>query len=535
MSQILALARDVVAESRRTLREQDRQARDQDAALEEAEQLTSRLGRFIRGCWHVLEPGTAFHSGWHIDAICEMVEAAYRREIRRLLISVPPRHMKSLTTCVAAPAWRWTIEPSERFITSSYAEDLATRDAVKSRDLIRSGWFQMRFGDRVRLKADMNRQDRYENDATGMRLAVSYAGSATGEGGNVLVFDDPNNAKDATSPAALEKARQLWGGVWATRLNDPASGVKIVVGQRIHEADLIGHIIETEGLVRDGGVWEYLCLPGEYEPQHPFVWPDDPRVQAGELLWPGHIDAAALGEITGSMTQAQKAGQIQQRPAAAEGTLLKRKHWRYYRQLPALSMLVHSWDTTFKDKASSDWCVGTLWGVDQANRFLIRRVRERLALDDAKKELAGMVAWAEQEFGPAIPQFVLVENAANGPEIVAQMRRHVPGLIAVTASRWGDKTQRANATLPYLEAGNVWLPGAALDDGSDYDPMLTPAWAQSFVDECAGFPLGSFDDQVDSFSQAIIWLRDRGVPVPKAGSPAEADRAHTAGIADAQF
>ncbi len=145
------------------------------------------LSEYIRQAWHIVEPGNRYVPGWHIDAICEHLEAATRGEIRNLIINIPPRHMKSLITCVFWPTWLWTSRPETRWLFSSYGENLSIRDSIKCRRIIQSNWYQKNWGDTFQLTGDQNSKTRFENDKTGYRLATGVGGLGTGDGGDFLV------------------------------------------------------------------------------------------------------------------------------------------------------------------------------------------------------------------------------------------------------------------------------------------------------------------------------------------------------------
>lgn len=488
----------------------------------------------IRGAWSIAEPSVPFKPNWHIDRICEHLEAVTAGEIRRLLINIPPRHMKSLAVAVFWPVWEWTFDPHVRWLFSSYALTLAKRDSVKCRRIIDSPWFQDRWGAVFQLSGDQNEKLRFENDQSGYRIATSVGGSATGEGGDRVVVDDPHKVKEVESELVREEALEWWDQTMSTRLNDPATGARVIVMQRIHERDLSGHVI-------DRGGYTHLCLPAEYEPAHPFVWPDDPRVEPGELLWPDHFGAGELEELKTDLGSYAAAGQLQQRPAPAEGGILKTSWWRYFDpenldewRLPPLVSLCASWDTALKAKTSNDYTVGTLWGARGADRFLLRRFRDRVGLPDTKTAVRTMAAWADEHF-PGLPLISVVENAANGPEVVAELRDKVQGLILNTAK--GDKVTRAHAVSPQLEAGNVFVPGFPSPDGSGPDTGRTPAWVQELVVEHASFPNGAHDDQVDSTTQALTRMRGdiQRVPRGHVDDRTGDQRQFSAGIADEVF
>ena len=123
-----------------------------------------KLRHFIPHAWKIVEPTTEFKPNWHIDAICDHLQAVSDGEIRNLLINIPPRSMKSLTISVFWPVWMWINKPSTRWLFSSYALSLATRDAVKSRRIIQHPWFIARWGNVFELSGDQNAKQRYENN-----------------------------------------------------------------------------------------------------------------------------------------------------------------------------------------------------------------------------------------------------------------------------------------------------------------------------------------------------------------------------------
>lgn len=558
----------------------ERERRRAGATLaEEAALLAGSLRAFIRAAWPLIEPATRYRSNWHIDAICEHLEAVYAREITRLLINIPPRTMKSSTVTVLAPAWRWATAPHERFLTLSYGSELATRDAVKTRRIISSSWYRARFGNAFSLTTDQNVKTRYENDRTGHRISSSVGGLGTGEGGDVIIIDDPHKADEIGSDTQRAAVIDWHDGTISTRFNDPLTGVEIVVMQRLHEEDLAGHLIEQGG-------WHHLCLPMEYEPQHPFVCPreitllsgrvlpGDPRTTAGELLWDGHeieweakrsrwrkpVDKAlaptarfaraAVDRLKRTLGSYRAAGQLQQRPAPAEGGILKRAWWRYYRpaeqpdgsedwaHLPRFGRLIQYWDTALKEKTTSDYTVGTLWGIAGADRYLLREVRGQWNLPETKTQLEVLYAWGRERW-PVIGQAIYVGNSANGPEVVSQLRHRIPGIVPVSEGAGGDKVQRAHAASPQLEAGNVYVPGAGTlqaDGMMGPDTELTPPWVQDYILEHSSFPNAAHDDRVDCTTGALIRA---GIPHEhEAGEASEVPKpgkAQSAGLLERTF
>ena len=483
--------------------------------IDEIDQELARrsLREFVRQAWHVVEPATEYVPGWHLDAITDHLEAVSRGHIRHLLINMPPRHMKSLAVALFWPCWEWIDHPERRWLFASYAATLSIRDSLKCRRLIESSWFQRNCGDRFRLTSDQNTKGRFENDKSGYRLATSVSGAATGEGGDRIVCDDPHNVNEAESDTVRHSVIDWWDTVMSTRVNDPKRGARVIVMQRVHEDDLSGHVLAQGG-------YEHLCLPAEYEEGHSIItsigW-SDPRTNAGELLWPERFGKDEIDALKRSMGSYAAAGQLQQRPAPAEGGLFKRHWWRYWKprgtplppvpvrlpsgevqhvqavDLPAqFDAFGQSWDMAFKDLVSSDFVVGQVWGKIRADRFLLDQTKERLDFPGTLRAVRSVT-----ERWPAAA-LKLVEDKANGSAVIATLQHEISGLVPVNPE--GGKEARASAVSPQVESGNVYLPHPALKH-----------WVAGFIEECAGFPNAKHDDQVDAATQILLrWGNEKG-------------------------
>lgn len=209
-----------------------------------AVQAERSLWRFLRDyAWPVLQPGTPFVDNWHVHAICEHLEALSRGEIKRLVINLPFRMLKSTIISQAFPAWEWLEKPHLQYLTASYAKDVATRDAVDSRRIIESPAYQAAWGDRFRMTTDQNVKTRYENNRKGSRVVTATDAAGTGFGGNRIVIDDPVSALEADSEVARAQSIEWWKGTASTRLNNPKEDAIIVVHQRLHVEDLTGYIL----------------------------------------------------------------------------------------------------------------------------------------------------------------------------------------------------------------------------------------------------------------------------------------------------
>jgi predicted phage terminase large subunit-like protein len=487
---------------------------DQEEFAARAEQCRRRLPVFVREAWPLVEP-RPFVDGWHIGAICEHLEAVSAGEIRRLIINVPPRSTKSLTVAVFWPAWEWLSSGEARWLFASYSDRLATKHSVQCRRLVQTrglrtagadvpwirrvgyrGLLEL-LGEDWELTGDQNLKTVFENTAAGYRIATSVGGTATGDGGDRLVIDDPLKAEDARSALVREGANDWFDETWSTRLNDPVRSAHVLIMQRLHERDLTGHLLEKGG-------FEHLCLPAEFEPSHPFVWPDDPRVEEGALLDPVRLPATRLAELKRDLGSYGYAGQMQQRPAPADGGTFKRHWWRRWTVAalpPVWERVIASWDMRFSDSqaASTSYVVGQVWGCWAADRYLLGQIRDRLSFTETLRAVQALAAWRPDADAK------LVERKANGAAVIDTLRSKVGGLIPIEPE--GGKDVRAAAVEPYVEAGNVYLPDSEF---IPCPPDYAPTSVQDFIEEHAAFPNGSHDDQVDATSQAINWLRHSG-------------------------
>lgn len=485
---------------------------------ESAAELSADLRQFGREAWQVIKPVELYKSNWHIDAICEHLEAVSRGDITRLQIWVPRGTMKSLNVSVFWPAWEWTTQPWLRYWTAVYELGLAGRLAGMSRNIILSEWYQERWGQVFRLVKDGEKY--FTNNQGGTRLATAPGSTALGEHGHRIIIDDPINAlaADATSRVTLDSTNEWYDATVEGSKADPKSTAIVIIMQRLHENDLAQHAYEKEP-----DEWTILCLPERYEHDHPFRWQSDPRVLDGELLWPdrrGDKESEAMAKALGPY---RRAGQMQQRPSAREGDLLKRYWWRFYdptlftnpalkNRRPRFTMIVQSVDTPLKDKQVNDMVAIQGWGVVGSDRYLLDLKKGHMSKGQAYRAIVEQANYLRNRdiFGPCA-HHTLIENAGYGVELIEELKRVVTGVHKLSRAHEGDKELRAEAAAASLESGNCFLPGYR--DGQNQLSMprddLNSAEITDFIDSCAGFPNARYDDDVDAWSQCMNWLSTR--------------------------
>lgn len=472
------------------------------------------LYEFVKQSWHVVEPGIPFIPSWHIEEICEHLEAVSSGEIHRLLINIPPRHSKSTIVSVMWPAWEWIARPEEKFLCASYSGNLSTRDNLKTRRLIQSPWYQERWGHLFAFSGDQNAKQRFENDKTGYRLATSVGGTATGEGGSRLILDDPHGAQAAQSDAVRGSDLEWFDVVWSTRLNNPKTDAMVTVMQRLHESDISGHILN------DIGGWEHICIPAEWDgkTRRTVLGQYDPRKQKGELICPERFGPEEITRLKQLLGTYGSSGQLQQDPVPSGGGILKTEHfklWPHAQPLPPFEYILQSYDCAFTEKTRGDPTACSVWGV-----FTLKGVRQAMLLDAWDEHLGYpqlrkkvIDEWnAEYGGGPTTqnpyarakrPDRVLVEAKASGQSLLQDLRlANVPAVGYNPGN--ADKVSRAHQAAPTLELGILWVPE------SQKNPGQPVSWASPFITQLKKFPVAEHDDYVDTFTQTIIFLKNEG-------------------------
>lgn len=447
------------------------------------------LSQFLKEAWEVLEPGKSLSYNWHLDAIAEHLEAITKREFRNLLITIAPRSLKSILASIAWPAWTWTKKPEERFLCSSYSQSLATEHSVACRQVINSEWYQNHWGQVFALAGDQNLKTFFENTKRGQRIATSVGGTGTGRGGDIIMVDDPHNVKEAPSATTRKNVIAWWTQVMSSRLNDPQTGCKVVIMQRCHEDDLANHILKSDE------TFEHLNLPTEFEIKRRSVtvigW-EDPRTEENELMHPARFGELEVVRAKKTLGSYGYAGQYQQRPAPAEGGMVKRSWWRYYKELPVdargrlhFDEILQSWDMAFKDEDSSAFVVGQVWGRLGADKYLIDQIREKMDFTSTIRALVRLTNIYPMAGAK------LVEDKANGTAVINYLQKTVSGLIPIQPE--GGKIARLHAVSPQIEGGNVLLPENA-------------EWTADYVEEFSSATPdggGTYWDQIDATTQAL--------------------------------
>lgn len=448
------------------------------------ESLRSHFSPFIRKCFATVDPSSAYMHNWHIDAVAEHLEATRRSDITRLIINMPPRALKSVCVSVAWPAWLLGQHPAMRVMTASYSQSLSLRHALDTRLIVSSPWFARLFP-QFAIAQGQNEKHKFVTTQRGFRFATSVGGTATGEGGDVLIIDDPLNPIQAASRIEREFANQWFDQTFATRLNDKATGRIVVVMQRLHSEDLTGHLLAKGG-------WEHLCLPA-IAPTRSVISLGAHRWEreAGAMLHPTREGAVLLERAKRDLGSFGFAAQYQQAPMLADGGMIHASWLRSYATAPATHLftrITQSWDTGIKASAHHDASVCLTFGELNHEHYLLDATIVRAEYPELKR----MVLALAERFQP---HALLIEDKASGQSLLQDLRRetHLPLIPRLPK---GDKITRLAAISPLLESGKLLLPTHA-------------PWLAEVQHELLNFPHAPHDDVVDALTHYFGWIRDK--------------------------
>jgi hypothetical protein len=480
--------------------------------LELRNKLEGSLYEFIKHFWPCIS-NAPFVEGWHLEAMCDHLEALYNLDINDLIINIPPRLGKSTICLVAFPAWIWAQDPSFTFLCTSYAKVLSTRDTEACGNLIRSNAYQKLWGNKFRLigRPSINK---LVTSQRGIRRATTIGGTNTGLGGDMIIFDDPNNAKDAFSATLRDKTNHITSSVMSSRFEGNIhKRRRLLTQQRVDPLDVTGYLLSNAD-----ENWTHVCLPEEYEkhrkcktvflPKLGRIW-KDPRTKEGQVLWPQGRNEDGVRKLkAGFFNQSSVIrAQLQQDPVSKTGGIidvewLKRWTGKAY---PPMSYVIQSWDTALVQKRkgndpSSSAC--TTWGVFQTSRL-----NYQVILMDCwtgQVEYTVLRKQAIRLFSEWSPDMVVVESKVSGYSLKSDLFEAGLPVVGLNPNKYGDKEVRCSMASAYIEAGFCWL--MAHEKKSE---MFDEA-GEKFIEAARYFPNPSpksdTPDIIDSMSQAFIKL-----------------------------
>lgn len=525
--------------------------------LEEAQRLEDSFYEFIKAAWPVIDPAD-FSDNWHLEDICNHMEAVARGHISRLLLNEPPRTGKTFIVSICFCAWIWAqrekaplMGPHVSFFYASYAEQLSLEHSQKCQRLIMSKWYQKLWG--TRFKLIRQTQGFCENDKGGYRMASSVDAKATGWGADMLIADDPHLVKEAESETVREDTCKWWSETMPSRLNNRKTGAMIVVMQRVHEGDLAGDILAKDDMARKANRYAnyvHFCVPMSYVPcQHVNAWVDDKvvtfigddiqdiddddifwvdrRTEEGQLLWPDRYPASEVFKLEQELGPYAYAGQYQQTPAPRGGGIIKNDWWNLWDEetanengvafldedgikrakYPGFEYILAATDTAYTEKEENDPSALSIWGVfrdpkGQPKIFLIYCWAQRMEIHDLVKRIgADCKRWKVDR--------LLIEDKASGHSVSQELGRLFGQWdfgIELIDPRTGfikspDKSARLQTVVHLFAEGLIYAPDKE--------------WADEMIKQCATVPRAVHDDLADTCSMALIYLRRAGWAVRK--------------------
>lgn len=424
--------------------------------------------------------GENYHDNWHVAAIAHELNLVATGMRRRLIVSMPPRSLKSYLSSTCLPAWLLGREPSTKLLCASYSQQLSDHFAHATRQLMGTEFYKAVFP-KTRIDPRKSAVADIGTTAAGYRVATSVGGALTGRGGDYIIIDDPMKAADAQSETMRENAKTWYNATVSSRLNDPKKGAIIMVAQRLHLDDLSGHLLETSR-------WHELCLPMvEFKQRQVELLPGKFITrEPGSLLHEGRIGQLEIDRIRAEMGERDFEAQYNQRPVPPGGALFKLQWLKRYDaplQPSAYEGVFQSWDTAYQVGDANDYSVCTTWGLIGNQHHLLDVYRARLPFN----ELETKVYELRKRWGAGL---VIVEGIGAGISLQQNIAGRNPSHWLKTLRPDGSKQDRASQQTPKFERGEVFFPREA-------------PWLTGLESELLSFPHGKHDDQVDSVVQYL--------------------------------
>jgi predicted phage terminase large subunit-like protein len=440
---------------------------------------------FLHRCFQTVSPGDVYQDNWHLEAMAHQLDRVRAGETRRLIITVPPRSLKSIACSVAWEAWMLGHDPSVNFLCVSYGAELAAKHARDCRIIMQSEWYRRLFPGTI-LSRERNAEHDFQTTARGGRFSTSVGGTLTGRGGDIIIIDDPMKPEEAMSETARKYATDWAANTLASRLNDKVEGAIVLVMQRLHDADLAGHYLEAGG-------WDHLSLPAiaDEDEAIPLGAGRFHHRRKGDVLHPAREPLAALEAQKLTMGSAAFSAQYQQAPIPPGGVLVQRSWLRRYQsplERARGDTIVQSWDCASKDGIFNDYSVCVTALLRKQETYILHVSRERLEFPALCKRAVALARAFDIDA-------LLIEDAASGTQLIQHLKAEQPGGVPLPIRRKpeGDKVARLAGVTARIEAGGVFLPVEA-------------DWLAEFERELLGFPNARHDDQVDAFSQLLNWV-----------------------------
>lgn len=449
----------------------------------------------------------SYDVNWHHHNLAYALDKMEKKEIKRLMVFMPPRHGKSELVSRRFPAYILGKNPNASIISTSYSGGLSSSMNRDVQRIIDSREYQRIFPETKLIGTHENPVGNYLRNSTqfevvnyeGNYVSAGVGGGITGRGGDFIIIDDPiKNRAEADSKTYRDKVFDWFTSTLYTRLEKDAC--ILITLTRWHEDDLAGRLIEQSMNNHDADKWHIINYPAIFRNDIKLKDDTDPRKE-GQALWPIKYDEKTLSTIKSTIGSYEWGALYDQNPSPPSGSIVQRSWLIYYEKTPSkFDEVIQSWDFTFDGKEDSSYVVGQVWGRVGSEKYLIDQVRDRMSFTESIHALKNLSAKHPRA------KAKLIENKANGPAIISTLKKEISGLIPIQPK--GSKVERLNAVTPQFEAGNVYIPNSN-----------KAKWASDYVEELVSFPSSPDDDQVDCTTQALSYLdRPKGSAKVKARS-----------------
>ncbi|WP_395877440.1 phage terminase large subunit [Ehrlichia muris] len=452
---------------------------------------------FLKLCFKTVSPNNQIINNWHIQIIADRLEAALNGKINRLIINMPPRFIKSICVSIAWPSWIFGLNPQARIIVASYSQILSERLSLDNRHILQSEWYKKLFP-HVILSKDQNTKRKFQTTQRGYRFATSVGGSITGEGGDILIIDDPMNPMQALSKTYRQRVCHWFEQSFMTRLNDRKNSIVVIVMHRLHTDDLTGYLLSKKTYNK----WHILSLPIIAEKNNTFYSITSPWKfkhgnkirnvlhirKEGDPLYKKH-GKKYIEELKSDLGSYAFAAQCQQHPIHLSSGIIKYK-WiqRYSSYNNEDSNITQSWDTASSSNKKSNYSVCTTWSYKNNCFFLLEVYKVKLEYQQLKQAIINLANhWK--------PNAILIEKKASGLQIIQELSSiSTTSIIGIVPT--ANKVTRFYKIIPIFESRKIFLP---------YDSP----WLSDFEQELLSFPNTQNDDQIDSMTQYLHWFNNK--------------------------
>jgi predicted phage terminase large subunit-like protein len=454
--------------------------------LPSLEQLNQEFARrsfreYVRQAWPLLEPETKLIPNWHLDAICDHLQAVHEGKTKNLIINIPYRLGKSILVSVLFPTWTWLSDPAHKYLCTSHTHRLVIINAQKARQIVTSDWYKAFFpnGDFSLVKDTENASI---NNYQGVRYSYSVGSKVTGVTANTLIIDDPMTSESASSTLEREAVTRSIENDFMTRLTPPGKGRVIIVMQRLHNEDTSGRYLKNPK-------WDRLIIPAVFEGDHrsktALGWVD-PRIEPGESIFEEYFSTDYIEQVRLQNGNHFYASQLQQHPVSAAGAIIHYEWIKTYTELPEVKKWSISCDTAIKTGQNNDYSVIQLWAECENGYYLVDMVHKKLEYPDLKKVLTAFC-----DSNPA--HEIIIEDKSSGSQLVQDFKRssRIPVIPVIPGRDMPlKKDERLQLTSGLFESGKIYINEEAY-------------WKLDFMKEVCEFGYTKHDDMVDAMTQYL--------------------------------